>query len=244
MSTVNNRIENVYGLTPLQEGMLFHYLYEKNTTAYILQSVFTVNEEVELGAVEKALKLLSRRFDVLRTAFAYEKIKKPRQVVIADREAELKYLDFSDKDTNEFEKDFQALLSDDQKKGFDLTRDPLLRLNVIKKDETTYKFVFTTHHIIVDGWCVQIIITKFFEYLKRLTNREEYEAISKEIEKECSESAEYGEYVEWINEQDQAKAIKYWSEELADYDNDAVIKAMKKPCCTDKTALREKLQKK
>ena len=90
-------IQNIYDLTPLQEGMLFHHLYNNESTGYIIQECYDVNSEMNLEFLDKALMLLSMKHDALRTAIMYEKMKAPKQVVFKERKIELSVEDLSGK---------------------------------------------------------------------------------------------------------------------------------------------------
>ena len=70
---VKDKIEDVYSLTPLQEGMLFHKLYDQNSSAYVIQSVYRLKKEVDIESVRCALGLLSKTYAILRTSIFYEK---------------------------------------------------------------------------------------------------------------------------------------------------------------------------
>ena len=97
MEIVNNKIENIYPLTPLQYGMLFHNLYETDSSAYIIQLEFKIYKNIDPEIIKKALKLLSAKYSVLRTLFVYEKVKDACQVVLKERELEFDYIDLSNK---------------------------------------------------------------------------------------------------------------------------------------------------
>ncbi|MBQ1507227.1 MAG: hypothetical protein IIZ36_02240, partial [Ruminococcus sp.] len=88
-------IQDIYELTPLQEGMLYHHLADPDSTAYILQNMYTVDFELHEDLLKKALELLSARYDVLRTVVLYQKIKAPKQIVLKKKEIELNMIDCS-----------------------------------------------------------------------------------------------------------------------------------------------------
>ncbi|WP_037297455.1 condensation domain-containing protein, partial [Ruminococcus flavefaciens] len=229
MATVNSRIENVYGLSPLQEGMLFHHLYDNNSESYILQSVFSSDKKINIDLMKKAADLLSKKYDVLRTAFAYEKLKKPRQVIISDKKVEFNCVDFTQYNSFELDNQIKDYISKDLKRGFDLTHDSLFRLTFFKVDEDKYKILFSFHHIIVDGWCINAIYKKLLEYYKSLEKGISFEDIEREISEEKKLKSEYGDYISWLENQDQTKALEYWENELEGYDSEADIKAMSAP---------------
>ncbi|HRR78239.1 MAG TPA: condensation domain-containing protein, partial [Ruminococcus sp.] len=87
----------------------------------------------------------------------------------------------------------------------------------------------TVHHIIMDGWCLGILVGKLFDYYFRLEKSETVDSIKNEIEEEGSKTGEYSEYIEWLGKQDVEKAEKYWEDELEGYDSDCEIKAINKP---------------
>ena len=238
MEIVNNKIENIYPLTPLQYGMLFHNLYETDSSAYIIQLEFKIYKNIDPEIIKKALKLLSAKYSVLRTLFVYEKVKDACQVVLKERELEFDYIDLSNKKIYEQEALVKELLTSDVAKGFDLQKDTLIRLKCIKLSDKQNLLVFSNHHIIMDGWCNTILFKELFNFYERMSNGEKYNTILDEINQNNKKSSDYGDYLRWLGKQDKGKARKYWEKELEGYDNDSDIKRMIKPEAT-KDQIRE-----
>ena len=233
MAKINNKIENVYSLTPLQEGMLFHTTYDLNSTAYLLQSVISFNYNIDLKYLTEALNLLSKRYSVLRTSFIYKGMKDIYQVVLRERVPEIKEYDFSNLENETKEKEINRIITDDLNRGFDLKNDTLLRLIHIKYSEGVDKLIMTMHHIIVDGWSHKKLIGVLYDYCSQLSNGKSYIELENEINHEKSLSNDYEEYIKWLLKQDKEKAKKYWEDELEGYDNDADIKPINKPVFTE-----------
>ena len=238
MAKINKKIENVYPLTPLQEGMLFHNIFDPNSTAYILQDVLSFNYNIDSQYLTDALKLLSKRYSVLRTSFVYKGMKDIYQVVLRERIPEIKEYDFSNLENDKKEKEINKIISNDLNRGFDLKNDTLLRLIHIKYSEGIDKIIFTMHHIIVDGWSNKKLIDVLYDYCYQLNKGKSYIRLENEINYEISLSNDYGEYIKWLVKQNKEKAEKYWEEELEGYDNDADIKPMNTPKST-KEQMRE-----
>uniref|UniRef100_UPI000564D76F condensation domain-containing protein n=1 Tax=Ruminococcus flavefaciens TaxID=1265 RepID=UPI000564D76F len=216
------KVEKIYELTPLQAGMLFHNLKDRESTGYVVQSVYITEFEISSENLKEALRLLSKRYEVLRTSFVYEKIREPKQIVYAERVPELEILEVSEEES-------KRIAKADIKRGFDLSRDTLLRVKSIAIGNGKSKIVLTVHHIIMDGWCMGTLVRKLFKYYFRLEKGEKAEEIEKEISEERKQTEEYSEYIKWLGKQDADKAEKYWEEELEGYDSDCEIKAMGKP---------------
>ena len=176
--------------------------------------------------LKEALRLLSKRYEILRTSFKYEKISEPKQVIYAERTPELEVIESR-------EEECDRIAQRDIKRGVDLEKDTLLRVKSVKTGEGKGKLIFTIHHIIIDGWCMGILTEKLFDYYFRLKGGKTPEEIEKEIEKERSSIGEYSEYVTWLEKQENEKAKKYWEEELKGYENDCRIRAAKKPEATE-----------
>ena len=103
MAVINNKIENISALTPMQEGMLFHNQISSESSAYVIQFVLNVEKLLRPDIIKDALDLLSRKYSVIRTFFVSEKVENPCQVVLRERVPEFAEYDLSGKDSAEKE---------------------------------------------------------------------------------------------------------------------------------------------
>jgi fengycin family lipopeptide synthetase D len=124
-------VKNIYSLSPLQQGMLFHSILD--SSSYSEQVVMGICGELDIDLLEKSFNKMIERHDIFRTNFIYEKIKKPQQVVLKKRTAKVRYEDLSAMDEGTRISYIEDFAVKDREKGFDLSRDMLIRISVLKK---------------------------------------------------------------------------------------------------------------
>lgn len=228
-------IQDIYSLTPLQEGILYHRLADNESTSYISQDVYLIEGTPDEEFLRQGLHFLAKKYSVLRTSILYEKLSKPRQVVLKEREIEYNKVDITG-----YESKREVILKNDIDRGFDLQKDSLLRVTFITSKNMNY-LVWTSHHIILDGWCTSIIIGDFLSYYAQLVKGVQETEIEGRIENEKKETSEFSAYVNWLNDQDKEIAAGYWKKITEGYENIAEIRAMTKPKKTDNQVEREDL---
>ena len=209
-----NDVQDMYFLSPMQEGMLFHYLEDRNSAAYFEQMVYRVYGEFELRLLEQAFIQIIERYDVLRTVFVYEKLQRPLQVVLKKRRASIYHLDISHLDKQERNNFLEDFKRKDIKMGFNLSKDLPIRISLIKTAADTYFMLFSFHHIILDGWSIALInndITQIYTSLKA------------KIPVELEPPLQYNEYIKWLEKQDKNKGLQYWRQYLEDYERPAIL---------------------
>ncbi|MBG9455440.1 hypothetical protein ABE61_15530, partial [Lysinibacillus sphaericus] len=222
-------VGKIYELTPLQEGMLFHHLEDAASTGYVLQSIYKIGMEMNGDSIKEALHLLSIRYEVLRTAFIYRNVLEPKQVIYQVREPEYKLEDLTELSDEEKELRYEALVRQDVERGFDLQDDRLLRITYVKYGDNDVRLIWSMHHIIVDGWCLGILMAEFMKYYAKIEEGIQLSELEEAVMEEKKEQGEYSDYVHWLRKQDQEKAKEYWSELLDDYDSNCEITPMNKP---------------
>lgn len=229
-------IVDIHSLTPLQNGMLFHYMSDKKTTEYFIQDAFALQGQMDEEKMIQALHLLVQRYDVLRTAIVYEQLDKPKQIVFQHREAEYERIDLSELNKVDQQNILAQITAEDIERGFDLQNEPLIRVKYILLGKDQGKMIWSYHHIIIDGWCLSLLFGSFMRYYNQLKNGKNESEMERIILNERSLTAEYGDYIKWLEKQDQEEGMSYWGELLSDYEETAEIKPMCKPEPTDSQA--------
>lgn len=208
------KIQNVYSLTPMQQGMLFNYLYNRDSKAYFQQLSFSIEADLDIDVFEISVNTVISRYDIFRSIFIYEKVEEPKQVVLAERSTKIFYEDISHMDSQSRNYYLDEFKEKDREKGFDLSKDLLMRIAIIKVGTNDYEIVWSHHHIIMDGWCLGLVISDFIKIYKSLRYGEEHKQDT---------AYQYVDYINWLVKQDNNKANGYWKEYLADYENEIVL---------------------
>ncbi|MCA1612788.1 MAG: condensation domain-containing protein, partial [Acidobacteria bacterium] len=201
-------VKDVYTLSPIQEGLLFHALLDEDSTAYFQQAAFRLRGALDMARVEETLQALVDRHDALRTVFKYKGGDRPLQIVLKEWSADFSYEDLRHLAPDEREEFVRRYKESDRSNPFDLSRDALTRFAVLRLAEDEYEFVWSHHHIIMDGWCVHILLAEFFElYNSRQEGRPS----------RLPEARPYSLYIKWLEGRDHGRARAYWGQYLRGY---------------------------
>ncbi|MEB3282826.1 MAG: amino acid adenylation domain-containing protein [Lyngbya sp.] len=198
-------IEDIYPLSPMQQGMLFHSLLAPESGAYIVQSCYEIQGSLNRTAFEQAWQEVINRHSILRTAFVWEKLEKPLQVVGREVKAVTVYQDWQHLTPEQQQSQLNFLLKNQRKQGFNLAKPPLMSFNLIQVQNNIYQFIWTYHHLLLDGWSVPLII-------KELINL--YETITKGQKLSLEKPRPYRDYIAWLQQQDLSNAQTFWSKIL------------------------------
>lgn len=204
----SKNIEAIYPLSPMQEGMLFHTLYEPESGVYFEQLSFTLHGNLDISAFEQAWAKVVERHPVLRTLFVWENRTQPLQVVLKQVNLPWTYLDWCSLSSLEQEQQLEVFLESDRNKGFALNKAPLIRCTLIKLAKGTYKFIESSHHILTDGWCLPIIYKEVFAF---------YEALKIGKDLYLPPTRPYSDYIAWLQQQDKNLAIAHWQKDLSGF---------------------------
>lgn len=202
-----DQIEDMYPLTPIQEGILFHCLMDGDSGVYLTQRVIDLEAELDIAAFEGAWAAVIETFDVLRTGFTSEIADRPVQVVHRRADVPLLVLDISHLSAAERELEVQRCLERDRQAGFDVSAPPLMRLHVLRTGPKSSKLLWTEHHLLLDGWsCFRVLS----EVLAR------YEAILGGENWPIVRARPYRDYVGWLLSRDLESSRNFWKGELYD----------------------------
>jgi len=203
------KIEDLYELSPMQQGMLFHHLYAPESELYFEQLLCILSGELNFPAFVEAWHSVVARHPVLRSSFYWEEIEKPLQMVSEQVELPWVKLDWRHLAPHEQQKHLEDFLKSDRQKGFELNVAPLMRFTIIQLGNQTYQFIWSHHHITFDGWSMQIILKEVLAF---------YEANHQGEHLRLPPTRPYREYIEWLQQQDIAEAKNFWQRTLQGFE--------------------------
>ena len=205
-----DNITDLYELSPMQQGMLFHSLYSPKSGIYFEQRNCKIKGNLNSLAFKKAWQKVIERHTILRTAFYWEEVEKPLQVVFS--QADLPWIeeDWQELTTNQQSNKLKIFLQADREKGFDLNQAPLMRCALLQIQPDEYYFIWSHHHILMDGWCNGVLLKEVFSFYQTAIEGSEEKSL-------FLTPRPYRDYIEWIQQQDIAAAQKFWQNKLKDF---------------------------
>nr|ABW84364.1 OciE [Planktothrix agardhii NIES-205] len=205
-SQINKQnIEDIYPLSPMQQGMLFHSLYAPDSGIYFQQMICTLRGNLEVAAFEQAWQKIVEKHSIFRTAFIWKSLNKPVQVVYKQVKITVENDDWQGLSAQEQQEQLKFFLESDQQHSLQLSQPPLMRLHLIKLDKNTHQFVFSSHHLLLDAWSLPLVFNDLLNF---------YEAISQRETIRYQSPLSYRHYIAWLQQQDQELAEKFWKQKL------------------------------
>ncbi|BAY81639.1 microcystin synthetase B [Calothrix parasitica NIES-267] len=201
-------IENIYPLSPMQQGILFHSLLAPDAGAYVPQVCITVDGLTDVIAFQKAWSEVFRRHSILRTAFRWEKRDQPFQVVYRVLNLPWQKQDWQEFSASQQQQKLEDFLEEDRKQGFDLKIAPLFRINLIQLTENRYQLIWTQHHLIIDGWSAGLVLKEVFQLYQVFHDGADLPDLL------IYNNRPYADYIAWLGQQDLSAAEKYWKTKL------------------------------
>ena len=199
------QIEDVLPLSPLQEGLLFHALYDAQAPdLYTVQMVLALEGVLDSATLQAAAQALLARHASLRAAFRHEHLNRPAQIIVPRAQLPWRQLDLSSLDEASRTARLAAFLAEDRSQRFDLGAPPLLRFALVRLAADEHRLVLTHHHILMDGWSTPVLVQE----LLTLYAHQGDAAVLPRV-------TPYRDYHTWIAGQDRAAAVSAWREALA-----------------------------
>ncbi|MCP5047639.1 MAG: hypothetical protein GY940_10735, partial [bacterium] len=208
-------ITAVYPLTPLQKTMYFET--QRDNEAYFIQNVMAIPAATDHKLLETGFNRLVERHDVLRTLFIHglEGLEEPVQVVVQQGSPlkipgeDIAYL--SSEGQRQALEEFK---NSDKGTGFDLARGPLMRLVRFKTGLHSDHLVWSLHHIIMDGWCLGIVVSELTQI---------YEALVAGVSPVLEAPLPYRTYIDWLEDGERKQTLEYWHRYLRGYTQESVL---------------------
>jgi amino acid adenylation domain-containing protein/non-ribosomal peptide synthase protein (TIGR01720 family) len=216
----DGNIEDVYELSPLQKGIYFHWLTNSSKSLYFEQISYKLKiSQIGIDVIADAYQKLVDSHSVLRTHFNNDLVDIPLQIV--RKEVKANFI-FDEVDPNlkgsSLDDYIEKYKIEDREEGFNLSDDSLMRLKVLSLGNNQFEFIWSHHHILMDGWCMSKLIGDFNLILK---------AINQGIPADIPKPKPYSDYIKWLRKINTVDSFAYWKNQLQDYSNSATIPFVK-----------------
>ncbi|MGW6642430.1 amino acid adenylation domain-containing protein [Streptomyces iakyrus] len=199
-------IENIYPLTALQQGMLFHTELADEPGMYWVQDGMLLEGELDQDALRRAWELMFSRHEVLRTTVVREGTATPLAVVSRSVPLPLRFIDVSHLDETDRQEAVDSYLTSDWESGADFAAPTLVRIAVIALAADRHQLVWSYHHMLLDGWSAPIVVAELMDA---------YRAFRAGGEPRLPTRRPFRDFVGWVSRQDLDAARAYWRERLA-----------------------------
>jgi amino acid adenylation domain-containing protein len=198
----------VLGLGPAQTGIMFHSLHSQDTGSYLGQMVYEIQGDLDVGLFRRCFELLIARHEALRAGFVLSGPDEPVQYVRPAGHLDLTVADWRDYPVDGVAVRLTEFLAQDRASGFRLADGTLFRLALLRIGQRRWYFVWTYHHVILDGWSVAILWSEW------LTSYDAAAAGSADPAASLGLPPRYSDYLAWIEQQDQVEARQFWEHYL------------------------------
>ncbi len=199
-----NNIQDILALTPMQEGMLFHFLKGERDDNYFAQLRIGLSGPLDLEHIESAWNLVTAANDMLRSVYRWRRVNNPMQIVLKQHSIQFAFHDASSQNEHGKEKLINEIMVNDRLKGFDLSSVPF-RVALFRYDELRHDMLISYHHIILDGWSAANLINEFFNAYNDFSNNRNPKLLPK---------TPFKEFIKVIQHQDESKQKAFWREYL------------------------------
>jgi amino acid adenylation domain-containing protein len=206
-------VEDILSLSPMQEGMLFHYLKDPDSEQYFEQLSLSMLGKIDMVIFEKAWDFVTAKNEMLRTLFRWDKLDKPVQIILKKHNTKIFTYDFCCKEVADSIKKLGDAKIEDKNNKFDLREVPF-RVTLCKLGESKYEMIVTNHHILYDGWSTGVILQDFLYA---------YDTLAKDQSLVKKETFRLRESIKYLNEKNKELEELYWEEYLRGFEGENLI---------------------
>jgi surfactin family lipopeptide synthetase C len=202
-------VEDIYPLSPLQQGLLFHTLNAPDSGVYFQQYSCLLRGALDKAAFQEAWQYTLSQHPILRSAFLWEGLDEPLQVVRNQATPDWQERDWQTLAATDQQEQLTVYLKKDRRRGFEVAQAPLMRFALMRLEPELHRLVWSYHHLLSDGWSTLLIVKQV---------RATYESLRNRAQLQSSTARPYRDYISWLQQQDREEAAGFWRKRLAGFD--------------------------
>lgn len=208
------KIENIFHLTPLQEGMLFHDIYEPDSDQYHILLTWKYQGKLDKNLLHDAWRAVIKSHQVLRTRFVWENVEHPLQLVHQDAE-----MPWFESDWRLYQKEAKAvelekLIQNQRKKKINLSNPCGMHLTLIRLEDDLYQCIWVCHHILLDGWSLPVLFQQIHDYYEKKLRIASLQLVG---------APSYADYLKWLVNKPKKIGLAFWQKHLSDFEETTTV---------------------
>ncbi len=203
METIKKpRIEDIFPLSYMQQGLLFHHLSSPWDQGF-LNVECTLTGDLDPSIFEASCQFLAQRHAILRTSVLWDKLEKPLQIVHQEKTLDIDFLDWTDFSNEKKEENWDRLKVKYRDLGPQFGEGALSRMTLVTFKKNTYRLLWPSHHLLVDGWSSSLILKDLLTF---------YDALYRNENPVLDTLPSHRAYLNWINKIPLGEASGFWSD--------------------------------
>lgn len=203
-TTKSPKIENIYPLTDIQQGLLFHHLVPGKDEGFLMVQC-TINGDVNTEYLKDAWEKAVKRHEMMRTSVHWKNVKQPVLVVQPEKPIIWTFLNWTNLNENDQQTELENYKKERKTEGAVLDKYPLSKISLIQIKDKVYYFLWECHHLLLDGWSSTIILKDAFSYYDASVNSTPVELTAITTQKA---------YKNWLKNLDTTKAEEFWQHQF------------------------------
>ncbi len=209
LEKVYGKLDDVYELSPMQAGLYYHAVSDSASTAYFIQTSYRLKGTIDAQLLRESYSELIIRHPVLRSVFPGTAGDNLVQIVLTNADAKVVYEDITHLNTADQDQFIDNFKSKDLAKGFNISQGPLIRLIVVRLSGNEYEMIWSSHHLILDGWSTSLLIAEYYKsYCSKALGKV---AVLPQLRP-------YSAYIKWLSNYDTDRSASYWRDYLEGFD--------------------------
>ena len=196
-------VQDLYPLSPMQQGMLFHSLYQQGEDDIYVSQLRADVHGLDVAVFQRAWAQVLARHDMLRTGFVWQD-DQGQALQVVHRQVSLPFTEFDWRGRQDLPAALDSLAAEHHREGFELARPPLLRVALVRTAEDRWHLIYTSHHILMDGWSNALVLNEVLQACKG-------QALA-------PVGAAFSQHIAWLQQQDPALGEAFWRQRLAQLD--------------------------
>ncbi|WP_409285766.1 amino acid adenylation domain-containing protein, partial [Pseudomonas protegens] len=196
-------VQDLYPLSPMQQGMLFHSLYQQGQDDVYVSQLRADVQGLDVVRFQAAWEQVLARHDMLRTGFVWQD-DQGQALQVVYRQAHLPFIQYDWRERPDQAAALDALALEQHQRGFELARPPLLRVVLVRTAEDRWHLLYTSHHILMDGWSNALVLNEVLQLCKG--------------QPLPPVGAGFSRHIAWLQQQDPAQGEAFWRQRLAQLD--------------------------